>query len=52
MIWFSDFFPYLKEGGYYCPENNISSKSVNHNDFNIPQAKVVELSYGIENKKL
>ena len=49
-IWIGDFSHLFKEGEYYCPEKEISNEFLK--DFDIPEAKVTHLRYGLQNGNL
>jgi hypothetical protein len=49
-IWIGDFSHLFKEGEYYCPEGEISNKPLE--GFDICQAKVIGLKYGLENDNI
>jgi|TARA_R110002124_G_scaffold47191_4_gene140772 hypothetical protein len=49
-IWIIDFKHLFKKGEYYYPENKISNDFLE--DFDIPEAKVTHLRYGLQDGKV
>jgi hypothetical protein len=51
-LWIVDFIEFFKKGQRYSPEFKISNESITSEEFEIPEATVVDLRYGYENDKV